>query len=97
VGPRAGARTAAGTLLLSIIPACIVADHGYAIHAFRDLIWNQGARPAIPAKRNEVDVVYPLWIYHNLNRVERLWAQLKEWCAVPATERQPAPSWVCSE
>ncbi len=47
-----------------------MADHGYAIHAFRDLIWNQGARPAIPAKRNEVDVAYPLWIYHNLNRVE---------------------------
>jgi transposase len=59
-----------------------VADHGYASHAFRDLIWNQGARPAIPAKRNEVDVAYPLWIYHNRNRVEHLWAQLKEWCAV---------------
>ena len=59
-----------------------MADHGYASHAFRDLIWNQGARPAIPAKRNEVDVAYPLWIYHNRNRVERLWAQLKEWCAV---------------
>ena len=59
-----------------------MADHGYASHAFRDLIWNQGARPAIPAKCNEVDVAYPLWIYHNLNRVERLWAQLKEWCAV---------------
>ena len=70
-----------------------MADHGYASHAFRDLIWNQGARPAIPAKRNEVDVAYPLWIYHNRNRVERLWAQLKEWCAVPAT-RKTARSFV---
>ena len=59
-----------------------MADHRYASHAFRDLIWNQGARPAIPAKCNEVDVAYPLWIYHNRNRVERLWAQLKEWRAV---------------
>ena len=73
MGPRAGARTAAGTLLLSIIPACIVADHGYASHAFRDLIWNQGARPAIPAKCNEVDVAYPLWIYHNRIAWPPLW------------------------
>jgi len=56
--------------LLSIIPAWIVADRGYASHAFRDLIWNLGARPAIPAKRTEADVACPPWIYHNRNRVE---------------------------
>ncbi len=56
-------------------------DHGYASHAFRDLIWNLGARPAIPAKRNEVEVACPFWICHNRNRVERLWEQLKKWCA----------------
>ena len=32
--------------VLSIIPAWIVADRGYASHAFRDLIWQLGARPA---------------------------------------------------
>jgi transposase len=68
--------------LLSIIPAWIVADRGYASHAFRDLIWTLGARPAIPAKRNEADLACPSWIYHNRNRVERLWARLKEWRAV---------------
>ena len=68
--------------LLSIIPAWIVADRGYASHAFRDLIWNLGARPVIPAKRNEADVACPPWIHRNRNRVECLWARLKEWRAV---------------
>src|SRR5829696_8461479 len=68
--------------LLSIIPAWIVADRGYASHAFRDLIWYLGARPAIPSKRHEAPVACPPWIYVNRNRVERLWARLKEWRAV---------------
>ena len=25
---------------------------------------------------------FPAWIYHNRNRVERLWARLKEWRAI---------------
>ena len=37
--------------VLSLIPVWIVADRGYASHAFRDLVWHLGARPAIPAKR----------------------------------------------
>jgi hypothetical protein len=37
---------------LAVIPLWIVADRGYASHAFRELIWTLGARPAIPAKRN---------------------------------------------
>jgi len=68
--------------LLSLIPAWIVADRGYASQAFRDLIWSLGARPAIPSKSNEVSVHCPAWIYVNRNRVERLWSRLKEWRAV---------------
>jgi transposase len=68
--------------LLSASPAWIVADRGYASHAFRDLVWGLGARPAIPSKRNEAPVACPAWIYVNRNRVERLWSRLKEWRAV---------------
>ena len=48
--------------LLSFLTALalwIVADRGYASHAFRTLIWDLGARPAIPAKRNEAAVACP--------------------------------------
>ena len=48
---------------LSIVPLWIVADRGYASHAFRELIWRLGARPAIPAKRNEAAVACPSWIW----------------------------------
>jgi transposase len=41
-----------------------------------------GARPAIPARRNEAAVRCPDWIYTHRNRVERLWGRLKEWRAV---------------
>jgi hypothetical protein len=67
---------------LSDIPSWVVGDKGYASHAFRQFIWDQGARPAIPAKSNEAPVAYPSWIYNNRNRVERLWARLKEWRTV---------------
>src|SRR5687768_16383933 len=36
-----------------------VGDKGYASHAFRQFIWDQGARPAIPAKSNEAPVACP--------------------------------------
>jgi hypothetical protein len=49
-----------------------VADRGYASHAFREHIWDTGARPAIPAKRNEAPVACPGWAYTNRNRVERI-------------------------
>ena len=68
--------------MLSTIPLWIVADRGYASHAFREVIWSLGARPAIPAKRNEEPVACRAWIYHNRSRVENLWARLKEWRAV---------------
>ena len=49
-------------MLLSFLTALalwIVADRGYASHAFRTLIWSLGSRPAIPAKRNEAPVACP--------------------------------------
>ncbi|CAH2605892.1 protein of unknown function (plasmid) [Rhodovastum atsumiense] len=68
---------------LTVLPLWIVADRGYASHAFRELIWNLGARPAIPAKRNEAPVACPPWIYTNRNRVERLWARFRPRLAMP--------------
>jgi transposase len=60
----------------------VVGDRGYSSHDLRAQIWSMGARPAIPPKRNEAAVACPSWIYTNRNRVERLWARLKEWRAV---------------
>ena len=67
---------------LTALALWIVADRGYASHAFRMLIWSLGSRPAIPAKQNEAPVACPGWIYHNRNLVERCWNRLKEWRAV---------------
>ena len=69
-----------------------VGDKGYASHAFRQFIWDQGARPAIPAKSNEAPVACPGWIYRN--RVERLWARLKEWRAVATRYEKTAISFM---
>ena len=67
---------------LPSVPLWVVGDRGYSSHAFREHVWDLGARPAIPPKRNEAPVACPDWIYNNRNRVERLWARLKEWRAV---------------
>lgn len=64
------------------VPKWVVADRGYTSHAFRQHIWDMGAQPAIPPLRHEAPVACPGLIYSNRNRVERLWAQLKEWRAV---------------
>lgn len=64
------------------VPKWVVADRGYSSHAFREHIWDLGARPAIPTRRNEAPVACRDWIYNNRNLVERLWARLKEWRAV---------------
>ena len=53
-----------------------------------------GARPAIPAKRNQEQVACPLWIYNNRNGVERLWARLKEWRAVATRYEKTARSFM---
>ena len=62
-------------------PLWVVADRGYSSHAFRQHVWNLGARPAVPAKRNEAPVACPDWIYASRRLVENLWARLKEWRA----------------
>jgi transposase len=64
------------------VPRWVVADRGHASHLFRQHIWDMGARPAIPTKSGEAPAACPSWIHHNRNRVERLWARLKEWRAV---------------
>ena len=77
---------------LSAIPKWVVADRGYTSHAFRQHIWNIGARPAIPPLRHQAPVACPSWIYNNRNRVERLWARLKEWRAVATRYEKTAAS-----
>ena len=72
-------------------PLWVVADRGYSSHAFRERIWDRGARPAIPTKRNEGQLACPDWAYTNRNRVERLWRRLKEWRAV-ATRYEKTPA-----
>jgi transposase len=76
------------------VPRWVVGDRGYSSHTFREHIWNAGARPAIPTKRNEVAVACPEWIYTNRNVVERLWARLKEWRAVATRYEKTAASFI---
>jgi transposase len=76
------------------VPRWVVADRGYASHAFRNHVWNFGARPAIPSKCNEAVLACPGWAYTNRNRVERLWARLKEWRAVATRYEKTARSFM---
>lgn len=76
------------------IPRWVVADRGYASHAFRGHVWTMGARPAIPPKRNEEQVACPDYIHANRNRVERLWGRLKEWRAVATRCEKTARSFM---
>jgi len=76
------------------VPMWVVADRGYSGHAFRDHIWSLGARPAIPPQVNEAPVACPEPIYNNRNRVERLWARLKEWRAVATRYEKTAASFL---
>ena len=64
------------------VPRWVVADRGHASHLLRQHIRDMGARPAIPPTSSEAPVACPSWIYQDRNRVERLWARLKEWRAV---------------
>ena len=86
----------AASLLLTLLraPQWVVADRGYAAHAFREQVWALGARPAVPAKRNEAPVRCPAWIYNNRDQVERLWARLKEWRAVATRYEKTAASFM---
>ena len=76
------------------VPMWVVADRGYSSHAFRDPVWSLGARPAIPPKANEAPVACPEPIYNNRNRVERLWARLKEWRAVATRHEKTGTSFL---
>ncbi len=76
------------------VPQWVVGDRGYASPAFRQHIWERGARPAIPSKRNEAPVACPEWIYTNRHQVERLWARLKEWRAVATRYEKTASSFM---
>jgi transposase len=76
------------------VPRWVVTDRGYSSHAFREHIWNLGSRPVIPTQRHEAPVACPAWIYHNRNRVERLWARLKEWRAVAIRYEKTAHSFM---
>jgi transposase len=69
-------------------------DGGYSSHAFREHIWNVGSRPAIPTRREDAPVACPEAIYNNRNRVERLWARLKEWRAVATRYEKTAVSFL---
>jgi transposase len=76
------------------VPLWVVGDRGYSSDAFRELVWSKGARPAIPTRSNEAAVACPAWIYHNRNRVERLWGRLKEWRAVATRYEKTARSFL---
>ena len=75
-------------------PDWVVGDRGLASDAFRERIWDLGARPAIPPKRTDAPVACPDWIYANRNHVERLWARLKEWRAIATRYEKTACSFM---
>ncbi|KQO66341.1 transposase [Methylobacterium sp. Leaf87] len=76
------------------VPKWVVGDRGYTSHAFREHIWDIGARPAIPTQRYEAPVACPDWIYNNRNQVERFWARLKEWRAIATRYEKTAASFI---
>lgn len=76
------------------VPKWVVGDRGYTSHAFRDHIWDIGARLAIPTQRHEAPVACPDWIYNNRHHVERLWARLKEWRAISTRYEKTAVSFM---
>jgi transposase len=81
---------------LPSVPKWVVADRGFSSHAFREHIWQRGARPAIAARHTEAprSAPCPDWIYTNCNQVERLWARLKEWRAIATRYEKTAASFM---
>ena len=61
---------------------------------FGQHIWDLGARPAVPSKRNEATVACPDWAYASRRLVENLWARLKEWRAVATRYEETAASFL---
>ncbi len=76
------------------VPGWVVGDRGLASDAFRERIWDIGARPAIPPRRTDAPVACPPWIYANRHLVENLWARLKEWRAVATRYEKTARSFL---
>jgi transposase len=76
------------------VPGWVVADRGLSSHAFREHIWDRGARPAIPTKADEAPVACPPWVYNDRERVERLWGRLKERRAVATRYEKTARSFL---
>jgi hypothetical protein len=76
-------------------PGWVVGDRGLSSHDLRERVWDSGARPAIPAKRNEEPIACPDWIYTNRHLVEQLWARGSRngGRSPPAMRRLPPPSW----
>ena len=70
------------------VPLWVVGDRGYRARAFasRSGPWAPSRDPD-PRQRGGG---CPAWIYVNRNRVERLWARLKEWRAVATMVRRVA-------
>ena len=79
---------------LAFAPGWVVGDRGLSSDGLRGQAWAMGARPAIPAKRNEAPVRCPDFIYVHRNRVERLWGRLKEWRAVATRYEKTARSFM---
>src|SRR3712207_4441058 len=84
----------AGGLLdcLPEVPGWVVGDRGLASDAFRERIWDIGARPAMPPKRTDPPVACPDCIYADRRLVENLWARSKEWRAVATRYEKTARS-----
>jgi transposase len=76
------------------IPGRVVGGKGFARDAFRALLWDIGARPAIPPRRTDAPVACPEWAYANRRLVENLWARLKEWRAVATRHEKTARSFL---
>lgn len=51
-------------------PGWVVGDRGLSSDRLREQAWSMGARPAIPAKKNEAPVCCPNFIYVHRNRIE---------------------------
>ena len=75
-------------------PGWVVGDRGFASERLRGRIRAMRATPAIPAKKNEAPVRCPAFIYRHRNRIERLWARLKEWRAVATRYEKTARSFM---
>jgi hypothetical protein len=70
----------------------VVGDRGLTSDAFRERIWDFGARPAIPHMPTDAPVACPDWIYANRRLVENLWAYMREWRAVATRYQKTARS-----